>query len=473
MPPMGFYKSNHITTMLEMLEKGITTGVQQGAEYVELRAEDVTLTSIGYSDGRVDNLNVTVQSGLACRVLYDGAWGFTCGVVKDAETLVKEACSLAKTASLRLKEKIELKEMNPCQDTWMQQHTMPPHEVPFEEKISRLDTLYNLIKAYDERIKAVSIKYVDSHGFKHLVTNEGTEITQETGHVYNYCWVTGKENTVLTAARDMVGSTEEGFEFFEKETEQKIADRVGNRVLLQLKGKTPKKGSFPCVLGPRVVGTLAHEALGHLAEADLTANSSFNGKLGEKVASDIVTMVDAPIEGTFGTSKYDDEGVLMGSVNIIKEGIFTGLLTNREHAQKTGLPLSGSARAESFLYPPLIRMKNTFFKKGDYTDEELFEDIKFGYYCVDYRGGSADQNSSFQVGIQEAFEIENGEIGEPIKDLSISGIATEALFLIEGVGKELGFDAGYCGKIDQRAATSAGGPNTRIKEGAILFGGRG
>jgi TldD protein len=222
-----------------------------------------------------------------------------------------------------------------------------------------------------------------------------------------------------------------------------------------------------------VVGTLAHEALGHLAEADLTANSSFNGKLGEKVASDIVTMVDAPIEGTFGTSKYDDEGVLMGSVDIIKEGIFTRLLTNREHAQKTGLPLSGSARAESFLYPPLIRMKNTFFKKGDYTEEELFEGIKFGYYCVDYRGGSADQNSSFQIGIQEAFEIENGEIGEPIKDLSVSGIATEALFLIEGAGKELGFDAGYCGKIDQRAATSAGGPPMRVKEGAILFGGRG
>lgn len=469
---MSFYITGQNSIMLDILEKGVSAGEQYGAEYVELRAEDLTSTVIGYSDGRVDNLNAMIRSGVACRVLYDGTWGFTCGDVDDTEVLVKEACSLAKATSAHVKEKITLMDITPLKDETKKQYTMPPHKVSFEEKVSRLDTLYNLIKGYDNRIKAVSIKYVDSHGFKYVVTNEGTQITQETGHVYNYCWVTGKENSVLTAARDIVGSTEQGFEFFETETEQKIADRMGNRVLLQLKGKTPKKGSFPCVLGHGVVGTVAHEALGHLAEADLTVTSSFNGKLGEKVASDIVTMVDAPIKGTFGASKYDDEGVIMQWVDIIKEGVFSGLLTNREYAHKTGMPLSGSARAESFLFPPLIRMRNTFFDKGDYTNEELFEGIDFGYYCVDYRGGQADSNSSFQVGVQEAFEINNGEITEPIKDLSISGIATEALSFIDGVGKELGFDAGYCGKIDQSAAVSSGGPLIRFKKGAIIFGGR-
>ena len=232
------------------------------------------------------------------------------------------------------------------------------------------------------------------------------------------------------------------------------------------------KASQPqAILGPRVVGTLAHEALGHLAEADLTLNSSFNGKLGRKVASETITMVDAPIKGTFGASKYDDEGVPMQRVDIIKDGIFQGLLTDREYAFRTELPASGSARAESFLVPPLIRMRNTFFEKGDYTNEELFEGIDFGYYCADYRGGEAQLDSSFQVGVQEAFEIHHGELGEPIKDLSISGIATEALFLIDGLGKEMGFEEGYCGK-GQRAAVSSGGPNVRFKKGGILFGGR-
>ncbi|MBU7047960.1 MAG: TldD/PmbA family protein [Theionarchaea archaeon] len=468
---MGFYRVGQNGVMLDALEKGVEAGCIYGAEYVELRAEDTMLTSIRYSDGRVDNLNTKAQSGVACRVLHDGAWGFTCGAPEDVETMVKEACDLAKAASVHRKEKIRMEAVTPCTDTWMRHYEMPPHEVSLEEKISRLDTLHNLIKSYDKRIKAVSINYTDSHGFKYLVTNEGTEITQEGGHVYNFCWVTGKEKGTLTAARDMAASTEEGFEYFKKETEQKIADRIGKRVILQLEGKRPRKGVFPCVLGPRVVGILAHEALGHAAEADLTASSHFHGKLGEKVASEIVTLVDAPIKGTFGAFKYDDEGVLMQEADIIKKGIFTGLLTNREYAHKTQMPLTGSARAENFFFPPLIRMRNTFFEKGDYTDEELFEGIKFGYYCKDFRGGEADISSSFQIGIQEAFEIENSEIGEPIKDLSVSGRAIEALFLIEGIGKESAFFGGYCGK-GQEAAASAGGPHLRLKQGAILFGGR-
>jgi TldD protein len=457
--------------MFEHLEKGIRSGEQEGAEYVELRAEDIKLTVIRYSDGRVDNLNVKARTGVACRVLYDGAWGFTCGSREDTESLVKKACSLAKAISPYRKEKITLKEVKIHEDETRKHYRKPFQDVSFEEKIQRLDSLCASTKNYDPRIRTVSIMYIDSQGVKYLLTNEGTRIAQEITEVYNYCWATGKENGTLTAARDIIGSSEEGYEYFETETEQKIAERLGKRVILQLKGKTPKKGSFPCVLGPRVVGTVAHEALGHLAEADLTLNSSFNGKLGRKVASDTVTMVDAPIKGTFGASKYDDEGVPMQRVDIIKDGIFQGLLTDREYAFRTDLPASGSARAESFLYPPLIRMKNTFFEKGEHREDELFEGIDFGYYCVDYRGGQAQLNSSFQVGIQEAFEIRNGEIGEPIKDLSISGIATEALLLIEGVGRELGFNAGYCGKI-QRAATSAGGPHLRVKKGGILFGGR-
>jgi TldD protein len=457
--------------MFEILEKGIKTGEQQGAEYVELRAEDILYTAVGYSDSHVDNLISKARSGVACRVLYKGTWGFSCGAVDDVEALVKEACSLARAVSVYQKEKIELKETNPCEDKVTQHYRMPPHEVTFEEKISRLDNLCALLKAHDTRIKAVSLKYTDSYGVMYLATNEGTRIEQETGHVDNYCWVTGRDNGVLTAARDTLGSTEEGYEYFEKETEQKIAERTANRVIFQLEGKTPKNGTFPCVLGPRVIGVLAHEALGHLSEADLTLNSSFNGKLGEKVASPLVNMVDAPVEGTFGALKYDDEGVLTQRVDIIKKGIFSGLLTNREYAQRMGLPVCGAARAESFLYPPLIRMRNTFFERGDSTDEELFEGIDFGYYCKDFRGGSAQMNSSFQIGIQEAFEIHDGEVTEPIKDLSISGLATEALFFIEGVGRQVEYEEGYCGK-GQIMAVSSGGPHVRVKEGAILFGGR-
>ena len=456
--------------MFDTLEKGIQIGDQHNASYTEIRAEDMIVTFIGYSDGRIDNLNYRFRSGVACRALCDGMWGFACGQIEDVALLMEKACSLAQAAAQYRKDHITLQEITPCEDTVKKSYKIPIQDVSSEEKINRLDNLYTHIKAHDERIKAVTLKYTDSHGWKYLLTNEGTRIKQEMGHIYNYCWVTAKEQDTLTAARDTIGTSEKGYEFFNDEPVEKISQRIANRVLLQIEGTAPRRGTFPCVLGPRVVGTLAHEALGHLAEADLTVNSSFHGKLGEKIASE-VTMVDAPIPDTFGRQAYDDEGVPMQRVDLIKKGIFSGMLTDREYAHTTGLPVCGAARAESFLFPTLIRMRNTFFDAGDFSDEELFEGIDFGYYCVDYRGGQAELNSSFQIGIQEGFEIRDGEIGAPIKDLAISGLATEMLFTIEGVGKELEFESGYCGK-GQIAAVSSGGPNMRVGKGGILFGGR-
>jgi TldD protein len=242
---------------------------------------------------------------------------------------------------------------------------------------------------------------------------------------------------------------------------------------MQLEGVTPKPGSFPVVLGPVVVGVLAHEALGHLAEADLTLQSAFAGKLNEDVAPKGVWMVDdGTLKDGFGTAKYDDEGVPTKRVELIKDGVFNTLLTDREYAKKTGLPLSGSARAEDFRVYPLIRMRNTVFERGDLTDEEIFEGIKFGYYCVDFAGGSATMNASFQVGVQEAFEIVDGELGDSVTNLSISGIATEALLKIEGVGKEtFGYGVGRCGK-GQEALISDGGPLIRFGSGPITMGGK-
>ena len=253
-----------------------------------------------------------------------------------------------------------------------------------------------------------------------------------------------------------------------------MAEQVARRVKLQLEGVTAKGGSFPCITGPRVIGVLAHEALGHLAEADLTINSSFNGKLGKVVASEGVNMIDDGTDpGNLGTSRYDDEGVPSSKVEIIRDSVLTELLTNREYSAKSDLRLTGNARAESYLHPPIIRMRNTYFETGDHSFEELFEGIDFGYYLADFRGGQAQMNASFQVGIQEAYEIVDGEMGGPVRDLSISGIATDSLFKIEGISKEeFPWELGRCGK-GQEAFIAAGGPDIRFGKGGITFGGQG
>lgn len=473
--PQGSF--DEVMILLDELEKAADYGRQLGASYVELRAESINRGNIQYEDGRVRSISQRIEEGVAIRVLAGGTWGFVSTSdmsLNDLKSSVKDAYSLAQSASKARKEPIELAEIKPTQDKVPLKFKINPAEVEPQEKIAFAEKLWKETQNLDERISAITVRQRDGIGTKYLVTSEGTRLELGIGHVHLWVWLTGKENEKITGARDETGSTAKGWEYYEKEqTPNLIADRLVKRVQKQLAGAKPKPGSFPCVLGPHIVGTLAHEALGHLAEADLTLQSAFAGKMNQEVAPKGVSMIDdGTLAGQMGTSKYDDEGVPTSRVELIKDGVLTGLLTDREYAKKTGLPTSGNSRAEDYRYIPLIRMRNTFFDKGTLNDDELFEGIDFGYYCISVAGGQAQMNASFQVGIQEAYEIIDGELGNSVTNMSISGIATEALLKIEGVGKDkFEFGPGRCGK-GQEALVSDGGPLIRFGAGPITFGGK-
>ena len=461
--------------LIEDLQTAIEAGQDAGASYVEARGEDGFIEFIQMDDGRINALTQRLERGAAIRVLFDGAWGFvSTGDISNLKQAVLDACSMAKAASATRKEPISLAEIKPREDKLEKKVKLDPRNVPIEEKIDYMLKTTKYIQNYDNRITAVTVKIRTSSGKKYIVTSDGTNIESMGTLVWVYPWVTGKEGTRLSAARHEEASTSEGWEFLERfATPEYIGEKVARRVKLQLEGVPPKAGSFPCVLGPRIVGVLVHEALGHLSEADLTINSAFNGKLGEVVAAEGVNMTDdGTLSGMLGTGKYDDEGVLTSRVEIIKDSVLTGLLTNREFAQKLERTPSGNARADGYLYPPIIRMRNTFFESGDMNDEEIFEGIDQGYYCADFRGGQAQMNASFQVGVQEVYEIVNGEVGKPVTDLSISGIATDSLFKITGVSKDMDWEMGRCGKGAQEAFVASGGPHVRYEKGGITFGGR-
>jgi len=462
--------------LFDLLEKAVERGQDLGAAYVELRGEAGFIEYIQMDDLRVNALTQRIEQGVAVRVLNDGAWGFvSTGDLGSLDGAVENAYKMAKAAAPTRREPIVLSDLKAVRDVEEIKVVRDPRHVPIEEKIGYMESMTKVIKGYDPRITAVTVKVRSASGKKYLATSDGTRIQSDVMLVWSYPWVTGKEGDRLSAARHEEASTTRGWEYMEDfATPEFMGEEVARRVNLQLGGVTPKAGAFPCVIGPRVVGTLAHEALGHLAEADLTVNSAFNGKLGEVVASEGVSMIDdGTIPGNVGTTRYDDEGVPTSRVELIKDSVLTGLLTNREYAAKLGLPTSGNARAESYLHPPIIRMRSTFFETGDWSHNELFEGIDFGYYCLDMRGGQAQMNASFQVGIQEAYEIVDGEVGKPVTDLSISGIATDSLFKIEGISRdEFTFGAGRCGK-GQEAFISDGGPNMRFLAGGITFGGQG
>lgn len=463
--------------LIDKLQKAADYSQSLGATYAELRAESLNRNNSQYEDGRVRSISQRIEEGAAIRVLAGGTWGFvsTSDLSLDGlKSSVKDAHSLAQSASKARNQPIELAEIKPVQDKVTLKVGRNPTEVDPAEKIDYAAKLWKETQRLDSRVSAITVRQRDGYGTKYLVTSEGTQLEIGFGHVHLWVWVTAKENGKITGSRDETGSSSLGWEYYEhNQAPEVVAARVVDRVKKQLAGSIPKPGSFPCVLGPDVVGTLAHEALGHLGEADLTLQSPFNGKMGQYVAPKGVTMVDdGTIKDAMGTDKYDDEGVPTSRVELIKDGILNALLTDREYAQRTGLPTSGNARAQDYRYSPLIRMRNTFFERGDVPDDELFEGIDFGYYCISVAGGQAQMNASFQVGIQEAYEIVNGELGNSVTNMSISGIATDALLRIEGVGKdEFCFEEGRCGK-GQEALISDGGPRIRFGSGPITFGGK-
>jgi TldD protein len=443
-----------------------------GAEYSETRAQKLHKTMLTLKEGRVEAAKQGIENGIALRVLVDGAWGFASVGSLNAETLenaVSDACKMAKTASSRLKTPIKLAETKTVADRVHIKPRKKPSAILIEDKINTALSVNKTALGYDKRVKSCTIDYLDLTGTNYFANSEGTCIEQDKLYVWSRITATAASQGVFTFSREEIGSTA-GYEVFDAEPPEVIGETVAKRAIKQLAAKPPKGGKLPVVLGPNVVGVFVHEAFGHLAEADLALSGGvLMNNLGKKIGSDVVTFYDdGTIPGAFGSFKYDDEGVPTQKTLLIKDGVVTGLMHNRETASKFGAEPTGNARAEDFRVEPIIRMRNTFMAPRDHSLEELVEDIRSGYYFKNFRGGQSNLDGTFQVGIQEAYEIANGEIGDPVRNASISGNTLETLLKVDAVGKDFELWPGRCGK-GQTAFICDGGPHIRVKE--VIVGG--
>jgi len=443
-----------------------------GAKYAEARAQKLFKTMLTLKEGRVEAARQGIESGVALRVLVNGAWGFASVAASNPETLVEavsDACKMAKTASLRLKTPIKLVEIESSEDKILSRPRKNPSEISIEDKIKTTSSINETILGYNNTIKSCTTDYLDLTGTNYFINNEGTYIEEDKLYVWSRITATAAEESLFTFSREEIGSTA-GYEAFELEAPEVVGERVAKRAIEQLKAKPAKGGTFPAVLGPNVVGVFAHEAFGHLAEADLTLSGSvLLNNIGKKIASNVVTLYDdGTVNGAFGSFKYDDEGVPTRKTPLVRDGVIAGLMHNRETAQKFNAKPTGNARAEDFRVEPLIRMRNTYMEAKDHSFEELIEDVKFGYYLKSVRGGQANLDGTFQVGIQEAYEIAKGELSEPVRNASMSGNTLETLFKVDAVGKDFELWAGRCGK-GQTAFIAEGGPHIKVKE--VIVGG--
>jgi TldD protein len=456
----------------DTLTKSVDYGRTLGAEYVEVRAQNLFKTLLTTKDGTVEGAKEGTESGAGVRVLVNGAWGFVSLGKLEPELLteaVDEAVRLARAASLRVKSPVKLADVKAVEDRVEAKPGKSPRDVAMEEKIDDALAMDKTVFGYDKRIRSCTISYLDVTGTNYFVNSDGACIEQDKLYVWSRILASAREKSVYTSAREEIGSTA-GYEIFDNETPEKVGTMVANRVVEQLKAKTPKGGSFPAVIGPNVVGVFMHEAMGHLAEADLTLSGSIlYDKLGKQIASDAVTVYDdGTVEGAFGSFKYDDEGVRTQKTALIEKGTLTGLMHNRETAQKLNMEPTGNARAEDFRFEPIIRMRNTYLAAGDSSFEELIEGIDFGYYLKSFRGGQANLDGTFQVGIQEAYEIVKGRLGASVRSASISGNTLETLRRVDAVGRDFELWSGRCGK-GQIAFICDGGPHIRV--GEVIIGG--
>ena len=443
-----------------------------GASYAEIRAQRNNNTLITVREGQIEAVTLASETGAAIRVLAKGVWGFSTTsslARKDLEKSATSAFKMALAAGPSVREPVKLAPVKAVEDKVKVDVKKDPKNVDVSTKIENLLGINKRCFGFDKRIKSVTVNYADLTTEQTLATTEGSYIEQQKMFVWNYCWVTGKSNGIMASARDEIGA--HGYELFDEEPPEKIAERVSKKVTQQLEAETPKSGPQPAVIGTDIVGVFAHEALGHICEADLTlSGSALMGKLGKKIGSERVTIYDSallPKEG-FGTIDYDDEGVPGQKTILIKDGVLVGLMHNRETAAKMNMAPTGNARAQDFRFPPLIRMRNTCFEKGDHSFEELLEGIRFGYYLEAFRGGQANLDGTFTVGVQSAHEIVNGELGSPVRNAGISGNTLETLEQVVACGKDFGLEMGRCGK-GQYMFQSSGGPPIRVK--SILIGG--
>ena len=459
---------------VDKINKSLDKVTDNGATYAEVRLVAYTDYSVSMRDGQLERAIPGQEIGATIRVLADGAWGVHSTTdIASLEQQMNPTLNLARSVAARRSSKdraISLAEVPIIEDSI---HWKPKKDVRNTELSERLEhmRLFNSVASGHDKIVSVNCGWHDEHIHTEFLSTEGMNRTWSFQRSLINGMVTARDGSDVVSYRTRFGG-EGGLELIESCNIDELGDNAKVSALRLLKAKRAPSGKMPLIADRDLTGVYIHEALGHPCEADLVAagDSCLDGKLGEKIGSDIVTVIDDPnIRGGYGAHPIDDEGLDTTEKCLIKNGILTEYLNHRETAEHFGIKPNAGARAQDGLHHPLVRMSNTIIHGGTHADlDELVEDIDYGVYACGSRGGQVDTGrGSFQFAAQEAWLIENGEITSPLKDVSVSGLTLEILKNVDGLTKDSRLAApGFCGK-GQTVPVGDGGPIMRISEALV------
>jgi TldD protein len=450
----------------------------KSATYVEARYQSRVASEVNFINGELERIRVVENAGCGIRVLVDGCWGFssTSNISNDAlkdslDQAIAAARTLARTKKNKVKGLTESKMIRGTFSTSANSDNLL--DINIEQKVQVAKEAEKEARS-NKTVKTASCTYRDMLDHKVIINSDGADIEiHDSKPEFSVTAIARKASQSVTA-HEGVGVTGGWDDLFKKNNHVEYARIASARAAKLLDARHVSGKKTTVILDPAMVGLLSHEAIGHTVEADFVLSGSVvKDKIGTKVASDLVTLVDSGrseiATNAGGTIIVDDEGVVAGRTAIIEKGMLKSFLHNRESAMIFGAASTGNARAFQYSDEPLIRMRNTYIEPGVDKLNDMIRETKHGYIIKGARNGQADANGEFMFGAEEVHRIENGEVRELLRGASISGNAFEVLQSVDMVGNEFQYDigTGYCGKY-QPAKVDGGGPYIRCT--AIIGG---
>ena len=456
----------------DLVREVLDRALSRGGDFAELFFEQREGTSLVREEGRIVRTSAGRDRGVGLRVIRDDSTWFANGNAVDPASLLALADQLAEgVGSSRTTgpAPFEVEELPPLVpvETW-------PDTVPVSELAARLELADRVARGTDERVVQVTAVVRTTRREILVANSDGRLVVERTPYVTFNCQVVAREGEELRSGYQADSATR-GWEFLGEDVVERVAGEAARIACLQLGAAPAPSGTMPVVLSSRAGGTMIHEACGHGLEADfyLKNLSIYSGKLGRKVASEKVTVIDdGTLPGRRGSNRVDDEGEPTRRVVLIDRGVLVGLLQSRDTARKLGMEPTGNGRRESFRHLPIPRMRNTFIAPGDDDPEEIVASVEDGLYVADMGGGEVDiVSGNFVFHCLEAYRIRDGRIAEPVRDAMLTGNGPAVLESIDMVGSDLGWAVGTCGKDGQGVPVGDAQPTIRIP--ALVVGGTG
>lgn len=436
----------------------------QGFRYHDIRHVKGETTQIDVDNGVIESAGTSFFDRAVLRVLGPRGWGavtidnFSGLSASELDRILADAGDLAAITE----EVVDLAEVSRTPIP-VPAGGEDPADVDLAEKTAlllsieraaRLPGIVNTRGNYIERREEVA--YRDSAG------NEGSYTLTRNG--FSILAVAGARGIVQMARdrRHTIGG-------FSLRHQEEIGRKTAEIAVALLDAKPARGGRMRAVLDPELAGVFAHEAVGHASEGDLVreGNSVLRGRIGERIGSAGLTIVDDPGLPEFGFEPFDAEGVSVRRTEMIRDGVLSSYLHSRETLAAVGNGIPGHARAEAGDIP-LVRMSNTFIENGDLSLDELLERCGQGVLLKGSRGGQVDPGRGvFQFNAEYGYLIENGEISRMVRDVSLSGEILSTLHSIAGIGNDRAMHPGYCGKGGQTVPVSDGSPHILLADAVV------